>query len=204
MSLGSLHPSPGPADLDSTVPLLDEKFDWLSSQFKPWNPTSKPPTDEEVTRIVVLSFEQMTTGPQGGGFRWFVNNRLNNGTKPDVPYLVQLYGTPPEERLFNYSRALENHGYDEGSDSYPALSGEVLDIVILDNTGQTSGQAEAHPWHSHGNKVRQFPLDVYLYASCPHGPTRGFDPKAHARWTTATDSSTGTWVLGRETSRIAR
>ena len=56
--------------------------------------------------------------------------------------------------------ALANGGFDRATNSYPAKLGEVLDIVIQNIAGQTSGVAEAHPWHSHGEK----------YWDMGHGP----------------------------------
>ena len=49
--------------------------------------------------------------------------------------------------------ALANGGYDPASNSYPAKLDEVLDIVIQNRAGPTSGMVESHPWHSHGAKA---------------------------------------------------
>jgi len=55
-------------------------------------------------------------------------------------------------RGYNYDAINANGGYDNITNSYVAQKGEVLDIVIQNRAGETTGVAEAHPWHSHGNK----------------------------------------------------
>lgn len=63
-----------------------------------------------------------------------------------VPYLVQLYTTGQAP---NYTAAVENGGWDPYSNAFPALPGEVLDIVWLSNSGPTGGW-DFHPMHAHG------------------------------------------------------
>ncbi|ORX33571.1 multi-copper oxidase laccase-like protein [Kockovaella imperatae] len=147
---GPVSSAATPTNLNETVYLPEEKFGWYSDDFVQWNSTEYPPTDDEVTRVIVLNGQQLVAGKSG--FRWSVNNHLYNGTTPHVPYLVGLYSENPTERMPNYSIALQHGGYDPLSNTYPAKLGEVLDIVIENHAGPTSGMAEAHPWHSHGRK----------------------------------------------------
>lgn len=44
---------------------------------------------------------------------------------------------------------MENGGWDPYSNAFPALPGEVLDIVWLSNSGPTGGW-DFHPMHAHG------------------------------------------------------
>ena len=69
-----------------------------------------------------------------------------------TPYLVGLYSKPENMRGYDYDAINANGGYDNITNSYVAQKGEVLDIVIQNRAGETTGVAEAHPWHSHGNK----------------------------------------------------
>lgn len=143
-----------PADLNVTVTLPTETFDWISSDIAPWNETEHdyPPTDEEVTRTIILDGVQLATGPTKMGWRWAVDDVIGTEDFYTTPYLVGLYAKPENLRGFDYEAINANGGYDNKTDSYVAQKGEVLDIVIQNRAGETTGVAEAHPWHSHGNK----------------------------------------------------
>lgn len=136
---GPVSLDPTPVDLNQTVLLANETFGWVSDNIRPWNKSDYPPSQAEVTRTIVLNGQQLVDAK---GFRWSVNNELNNSTMPMVPYLVQFYQEDPSQRNPNYSTALQNGGYDPGSNTYPAEIGEVLDIVIENRAGPTSGMVE--------------------------------------------------------------
>jgi len=104
-----------------------------------------------VSRVVVLNGQQIVAGAQGKGFRWSVNNALNNGTTPRIPYLVGVYSNI-SMAVPDYAAALSNGGFDPHSHIYPAKKGEILDIAIQNRAGPTSGMVESHPWHAHGAK----------------------------------------------------
>lgn len=78
---------------------------------------------------------------------------------PTVRALTPLAHGAPQAHHAD-TAALANGGFDRTTNSYPAKLGEVLDIVIQNIAGQTSGMAEAHPWHAHGEK----------YWDMGHGP----------------------------------
>lgn len=118
----------------------------------PWQEDEYPPTDEEVTRVIILDGVQLSTGPAKLGWRWSVNDVVDREDFYDVPYLVDLYGRPDGTRAFDYEAINANDGYDNVTNSYVAQKGEVLDIVIQNKAGESTGVAEAHPWHAHGNK----------------------------------------------------
>lgn len=69
--------------------------------------------------------------------------------KPDAPYLVSYYvdGIRP-----NYSLALEHGGFDPTTKVFPAMPGEVIDIVWENDNG-VSGGFDYHPMHIHGEHV---------------------------------------------------
>ena len=147
---GPVSQSPTPVTLNQTVMLPNETFGWISDSLVPWDKSTYPPSDAQVTRQIVLNGQQLVSGT--GGFRWSVNNRTNNSTLPLTPYLVELYSSPNSTRRPNLTAAEANGGFDPGSTTYPAELGEVLDIVIQNRAGPTSGMVESHPWHSHGAK----------------------------------------------------
>lgn len=74
---------------------------------------------------------------------WQTEQRQSNNS---LPYLVQVYITGQTP---NYTAAVENGGWDPYSNAFPALPGEVLDIVWLSNSGPTGGW-DFHPMHAHG------------------------------------------------------
>lgn len=63
-----------------------------------------------------------------------------------TPYLIQAY---IEGKTPDYEVALANKGWDPNTRAFPALVGEVLDIVWQSNSGPTGG-FEYHPMHAHG------------------------------------------------------
>lgn len=79
-----------------------------------------------------------------------------------IPYMVQAYNG---SRVPDYKAALHNDGWDAKTSAFPALVGEVLEIVWVSNSGH-SGNWETHPIHAHGaHFVRARP---YLYnTACP-------------------------------------
>lgn len=112
----------------------------------------------EVTRTVYITMGQIIRdGFYNGSFhgivQWAQNDLVyqtesaqRNNT---VPYLIQVYtsGQTP-----NYTAALANYGWDptDNNHAFPALVGEVLDIVWLSNSGPTGGW-DFHPMHAHGS-----------------------------------------------------
>jgi L-ascorbate oxidase len=145
---------PVPLDLNKTVTPANETFDWINSDITPWNETESeyPPTDDEVARTIILDGVQLATGPSKLGWRWSVNDVVDRKDFYATPYLVGLYSKPENMRGYDYDAINANGGYDNITNSYVAQKGEVLDIVIQNRAGETTGVAEAHPWHSHGNK----------------------------------------------------
>ncbi len=148
---------PTPEDLNMTVILPDEQFGWVSQDIVQVNKSEYPPSDSEVSRTIYIHAQQLV---DANGFRWSVSNFLYNPTTnlyngseaPTMPYLLQFYSEPEADRKPNYSIAFAHGGYDPGSNTWPAKLGEVIDIVIQNNAGPTSGQVEQHPWHQHGQK----------------------------------------------------
>lgn len=77
------------------------------------------------------------------GNSWQENVQAMKGQKP---YLIEVYlgGAMP-----NYTRALQNKGFDPVTKTFPVRVGEVLDIVWQNNGGIT-GSFDSHPMHIHG------------------------------------------------------
>jgi FtsP/CotA-like multicopper oxidase with cupredoxin domain len=80
------------------------------------------------------------------GHSWHEKFQQSRGR---LPYLVSLYVT---NSTTNYTLALENDGFDPTSHTFPALPGEVLDIVWENESGVTGGW-DYHPMHVHGEHV---------------------------------------------------
>lgn len=51
--------------------------------------------------MIILNGQQKVSGPIDKGFKWYVNGALNDGTTPHVPYLLQFYQKPEEQRQPN-------------------------------------------------------------------------------------------------------
>ncbi|KAK5072112.1 hypothetical protein LTR64_004110 [Lithohypha guttulata] len=132
---------------------------WSEYALESLNPASAKdfPTLSEVTRTVYVTMGQIIRdGFYNGSFhgivQWAQNNLVyqteSSQRNNTIPYLIQVYttGTTP-----NYTAALANNGWDPTSNNhaFPALVGEVLDIVWLSNSGPTGGW-DFHPMHAHG------------------------------------------------------
>ncbi|KAL7619465.1 hypothetical protein AAE478_010004 [Parahypoxylon ruwenzoriense] len=130
--------------------------EWLEYQLSPLNSTSTFPTLSEVTRTLYITVSQdIINGSYDGGvingsLVWEQNNLTWNEVKAQklnyIPYLIQAY---TEGKTPDYQTALENDGWDPKTKAFPALVGEVLDIVWQSNSGPTGG-FEYHPMHAHG------------------------------------------------------
>ncbi|KAI1398656.1 putative multicopper oxidase [Hypoxylon fuscum] len=130
--------------------------EWLEYDLEPLNMTDPFPTLDEVTRTVYITVSQdIINGSYDGGtitgsLVWEQNNLSWTETEAQklhyTPYLIQAY---MEGKTPNYTAALANNGWDPGTKAFPALVGEVLDIVWQSNSGPTGG-FEYHPMHGHG------------------------------------------------------
>ena len=112
----------------------------------------------EVTRTVYITMRQVIRdGFYNGSFhgivQWAQNDLVYQTESSEhnttVPYLVQVYETGQTP---NYTAAVANGGWDpnDNNHAFPALVGEVLDIVWLSNSGPTGGW-DFHPMHAHGS-----------------------------------------------------
>ncbi|KAI1139100.1 putative multicopper oxidase [Hypoxylon sp. FL0543] len=129
---------------------------WLEYTLTPLNTTSSFPTLSEVTRTLYITVNQdIINGSYDGStvsgkLIWEQNNLTWTEDEAQelhfTPYLIRAYmdGKTPD-----YDTALRNNGWDPGARAFPALVGEVLDIVWLSNSGPTGG-FEYHPMHAHG------------------------------------------------------
>ncbi|RYP35501.1 hypothetical protein DL767_003755 [Monosporascus sp. MG133] len=149
-----------PAELPDTSPVtlsrdLAEYTRWLEYTLEPLSPREAFPAASEVTRTVYITVNQHVVdgfynGSWQGQLQWDANNLT--WAEPALeaqnfePYLVTVYrsGTTPD-----YSAAMANGGWDPVTRAWPALVGEVLDIVWLSNSGP-SGGFDFHPMHAHG------------------------------------------------------
>ena len=106
------------------------------------------PTAEEVTRRVNITVHLAYVAPnvvyQLNGLPWLEDI-------PKEPYLVSIYKNDTLE-FPSMERALLNDGLDAKVDAFPAMRGEVLEVVIQ-NTGSDRGSIDNHPWHVHGEHV---------------------------------------------------
>ncbi|KAK0565371.1 hypothetical protein OC844_001266 [Tilletia horrida] len=154
---------PLPANTTTTNATLlpPAQFGWIASQFAPlrWSGsklTQSAPKDEDVKRRIVIQAQNIGwfgTPENGTGARWAENGHVyNEGTTSPVPYLVKIFTKSVNEP--SYERAMQGtpKGYDNVTDTYVAKSGEVFDMVIVNNASAKGHNVETHPWHGHTYK----------------------------------------------------
>ncbi|EHK50822.1 hypothetical protein TRIATDRAFT_83848 [Trichoderma atroviride IMI 206040] len=148
------NPKTSPIKLPPTV------NGYLDYQLQPLQVEDDFPSSSEVTRRVMINIQQVANGY----FLWSLNNNTwtEDGsdpvphTTPSEPYLVALYENQTQY-LPNYEAALANNGLDPQTKTYPALLGEVIDIVFQQYGAAESvnpnigGSLDTHPWHAHGS-----------------------------------------------------
>ncbi|KAI2606758.1 putative multicopper oxidase [Hypoxylon sp. NC1633] len=130
--------------------------EWMEYDLELLNITSPFPTLSEVTRTIYITVSQdIINGSYDGStitgsLVWEQNNLSWTEVEAQklryAPYLIQAY---VEGKTPDYDEALKNNGWDPGTSAFPALVGEVLDIVWQSNSGPTGG-FEYHPMHGHG------------------------------------------------------
>lgn len=151
---GSDRPDQLPASPPLTLPR--DVINWAEYALEALRPAEVFPRLSEVTRTIYITMRQVirvgsyTNGTINGTLQWEQDNLIwqteQRESNNSLPYLVQVYLT---SQTPNYSAALENGGWDPYSNAFPALPGEVLDIVWLSNSGPTGGW-DFHPLHAHG------------------------------------------------------
>ncbi|RMD40596.1 hypothetical protein DV735_g4534, partial [Chaetothyriales sp. CBS 134920] len=141
---------------ESPVSLPREVATWAEYALEALTPTESFPTLSEVTRTVYITVRQVmrvgyyTNRTINGTLEWAQNDLVwkteDHEANNSIPYLVQVYLTGQTP---NYTAAVQNGGWDPDSNTFPALPGEVLDIVWLSNSG-LQGVWDFHPMHAHG------------------------------------------------------
>ncbi|KAF4553572.1 Multicopper oxidase-like protein 11 [Elsinoe fawcettii] len=148
-------PSTSPVQVpNTTYNYLEYKLESLSQEH-----SGKFPRLSEVTRTVTIQMNQvlrsgsLVNGSLNGSVEWAQNSvswkEDIRALSPRPPYLVDVFATGSTP---NYTAALSNNGLDPTTQVYPAIVGEVLDIVWLSNSGPTGG-FDFHPMHVHGEHV---------------------------------------------------
>ncbi|RMZ84255.1 hypothetical protein DV738_g803, partial [Chaetothyriales sp. CBS 135597] len=151
-----------PAELPSELPpkspvsLPQDVTTWAEYALEALTPSEPFPRLSEVTRTVYITVRQVmrvgyyTNRTINGTLEWAQNDLVwkteEHEANNSVPYLVQVYLTGQTP---NYTAAVQNGGWDPYSNTFPALPGEVLDIVWLSNSG-LQGVWDFHPMHAHG------------------------------------------------------
>ncbi|ORY60851.1 L-ascorbate oxidase [Pseudomassariella vexata] len=147
-------------DLPVTSPVtltrnVSEYTSWMEYTLETLAPLDVFPTASEVTRTVYITVRQRMVdgffnGTINGAFAWVNNNLTWQETTLAAqhfePYLITAYKTG---QVPDYDAALANNGWDPATRAFPALVGEVLDIIWLSNSGPTGGY-DNHPMHAHG------------------------------------------------------
>ncbi|KAF2225409.1 Cupredoxin [Elsinoe ampelina] len=145
----------------SPVQVPNTTYNYLEYKLESHSHKSRKnfPRLSEVTRTVTIQMNQMLrTGSLVNGSLQGVVEWAQNGDSwkenvqalsPRPPYLVDVFttGTVP-----NYTAAIANKGLDPVTNTWPAMVGEVLDIVWLSNSGPTGG-FDFHPMHIHGEHI---------------------------------------------------
>ncbi|KAH8668630.1 L-ascorbate oxidase [Xylariales sp. PMI_506] len=133
-----------------------EYTSWLEYALESLYEIDAFPTLAEVTRTIYIQLNQKVIDGAyinktiKGSLQWDSNNltwaETTVASDNITPYLVAAYqsGAVPD-----YDAALANGGWDPATRAWPALVGEVLDIVWLSNSGPTGG-FDTHPMHAHG------------------------------------------------------
>lgn len=141
-----------PASPPITLPPMDPY--WLEYSLRPYNNSAYPiaslsaqsfPTAAEVTRRVNITSHLSIPN---GGLLYKINGYTWNEGLVHEPYLVSLY-KDGGSNWPSMERALKNDGLDPVAYAFPALMGEVLEIVVQ-GTGSEGNGTETHPWHAHG------------------------------------------------------
>ncbi|KEF57337.1 L-ascorbate oxidase [Exophiala aquamarina CBS 119918] len=148
--LPSILPATNPVTLSGNV------TNWAEYSLESLQETEPFPTLAEVTRTVTITMRQViregayVNNTINGTLEWAQSNLVwqteEREANNSLPYLVQVYLTGQTP---NYTAALQNGGWDPYSNAFPALPGEVLDIVWQSNSGVTGGW-DFHPMHAHG------------------------------------------------------
>jgi hypothetical protein len=141
-----------PASPPITLPETDSF--WLEYSLRPYNNSSHPiaslsaqnfPTAAEVTRRVNITSHLSIPN---GGLLYKMNGYTWNEGLVREPFLVSLY-KDGGSNWPSMEHALQNDGLDPVAHAFPALIGEVLEIVVQ-GTGSEGNGTETHPWHAHG------------------------------------------------------
>ncbi|KFY31423.1 hypothetical protein V493_01130 [Pseudogymnoascus sp. VKM F-4281 (FW-2241)] len=141
-----------PASPPISIPQTDPY--WLEYKLRPFNNPKYPaashnaldfPTAEEVTRRVNITSH---LDIPGGALVYTINGYTWTENLIQEPYLVSLY-KDGGSNWPSMERALLNDGLDPVTYAFPAVMGEVLEIVVQ-GTGSAGGGTETHPWHAHG------------------------------------------------------
>lgn len=141
-----------PSNMPNTTPpttapltLPPTTLGWLDYQLRPLTPNDFPPLSA-VTRRVTINVQQVTSS--NGTLIWVENGYPWFESFPKEPYLVSLIKND-EVEYPSLERALQNGGIDPVTRAWPAMIGEVLEIV-LQNTAAAKGGVDFHPFHAHG------------------------------------------------------
>ena len=138
------------------VPMPPNK--WLEYTFKNLNIPGygTPPTLSDVTRrVTITSLQLVNPGTNGqqveelNGVYW--SDEAPLGPSTQVPYLVNIY-LKGQAAIPDYKLALQHGGWDPTLNAWPALMGEVLEIVWLNAADQETGIWGNHPMHAHGGQ----------------------------------------------------
>ncbi|KAL9619040.1 MAG: hypothetical protein Q9160_006295 [Pyrenula sp. 1 TL-2023] len=160
-SLNHTIPSSPPSTPPLSVPTDFQS--WLEYTLSPLTPSSFPPSTS-VSRHVYLSSAQLTS-PSGLFFSvqnrtWTESNQHLNATpfsqtipSTGPPYLTDIYRRG-QAALPNYTLATTHHsGWDPTTNTYPAQTGEVIDIILINQPDGLPIGFDLHPWHVHGGHV---------------------------------------------------
>jgi hypothetical protein len=149
-----------------TLPAIDHS--WLEYSLSPYHNDEYPdasknaldfPTADQVTRRVNITFHLDVSNKTG--FTYQINGQPWTENLVYEPYLVSLY-KDGGKNWPSMERALQHDGLDPVTHAFPALMGEVVEIVIQ-GTGSTGGTTESHPWHAHGAHVWDLGAGERLY-----------------------------------------
>ena len=135
-------PSSPPLTLPNTT------LGFLDYELRPLHPNNFP-TLSEVTRRVTINSQQIVSGH----ITWSLNGVPWTPDYTQTPYLVSLYEDLYSDALPHspsYAAAIANGGLDNATRTFPAMIGEVLEIVLENSAATMNGGFDVHPFHAHG------------------------------------------------------
>lgn len=141
-TVASLRPKPNQGPHIGQNNSWQETFAWGMDVFEPLADL-KPPDQNAITHQVLLEGRQHSS--DNGSVRWSVSGRDMPEKPPTLASLWNIHQAAMSDEF------LVNTTYQSNIGAYVFPLNAVVEVVIQ-NTRGLARLAEAHPWHTHGNR----------------------------------------------------